>query len=466
MTRAGTQRGRRQRVRGLPSLAASRPLITTTDHGDSAWVSAATLGLSGDRWVEPFLAANTPLLNRLAIKAGIDAHGELRVRLTPASRIGAIPLLCPTTRRVAAGLLVTPRFRWSALGAVLGDIGFAQEPMVGGAPMVPGSARSVPTWLLAAPVLRRIEALLRQQKRGFVEREEARASPRGRVDWSDYATRRLATGRWSSLLCRFPDPDDDPDLVAAVRWTLGRIRDDLDSYRDSVPARLLRLRAADLEARVGPGASRRPSAWEQPDIAGIVAQARQAMGWIAEERGLGGDRSLDGLSWEMAIEQVWEAWVDHFIAVLAPRCGLVQVPSGQTARNLHWRTPVGSMRLLIPDGALRGRGRTIWVDAKYKAHLQLLAHKGWSGLGEDIRDAHRADLHQALAYTALDDATVIDSILVYPQVDADAPSTPAIATLPAGRRSVRLLLLGLPFGFRSEDHRQQTLALWRELLVA
>jgi hypothetical protein len=464
VTPAPTPRSRKRRAQ--PALNASRPLISTTDHGKSVWVNAATLGVSGDRWIEPFLAANAPQLDRLGIKASIDAHDQLRVRLIPGSRIGATPLLSPATRRVVAGLLVTPRFRWSALGAVLGDIGFALEPQVGGAQMVPGSARAVPTWLLAAPVLRRLEALLRQRKRGFVEREDERASPRGRVDWSDYATRRLATGRWASLLCRFPDPDDDPDLVAAVRWTLRRIQDDLESHRDSVPGRLLRLRAADLEAEIGPGASRRPNGWDLPDMAGIVAEAKQAMGWIAEERGLGGAQSLDGLSWELAIEQVWEAWVDHFISLLAPHCGLVQSPSGQTARSLNWRTALGSMRRLIPDSGLSGPNRRIWVDAKYKAHLQLLAHQGWSGLGEDVRDAHRADLHQALAYTALDDAAHIDSILVYPQVDADSSIAPAIATLPAGRRTLRLILLGLPFGFRSEAHRQQTLAMWHDLLIA
>ena len=466
MTRAPVQRSRRRHARGLSSLPAARPLIATTDHGQSAWVNAAMLGVNGDGWMEPFLTANRPFLNRLAMTTAIDARGELRVRLTPGPRIGAVPLLSPTTHRVVAGLLVAPRFRWSALGAVLGDIGFVLEPSVGGAPMVPGSARSVPTWMLAAPVLRRIEALLRHQKRGFVDREEERCSPRGRVDWSDYATRRLSTGRWSSLRCRFPDPDDDPNLVAAVRWTLKRIRDDLDNYRDSVPARLLRLRASAIEALIGPGESRRPSAWDQPDVVGTVAEARQAMGWIAEERGLGGAKSLDGMSWELAIEQVWEAWVDHFISLLAPHCGLIPIPAGQTTRSLNWRTSLGSMRRLIPDGGLRGPGRTIWVDAKYKAHLQLLAQKGWSGLSEEVRDRHRADLHQALAYTALDDAALVDSILVYPQVDVDSSHAPAIATLPAGRRTVRLVLVGLPFGFRSEEHREQTVALWRDLLVA
>jgi 5-methylcytosine-specific restriction endonuclease McrBC regulatory subunit McrC len=157
--------------------------------------------------------------------------------------------------------------------------------------------------------------------------------------------------------------------------------------------------------------------------------------------------------------------VDQFIATLAPRCGLMSIRRGQTTRNLHWQTPVASMRRLIPDSGLRAAGRVVWVDAKYKAHLQLLAHKGWDGLSEAVRESHRADLHQALAYTALDEATRVDSVLVYPELASTGAGQPAVATLPAGRRRLRLLLLGLPFGFRSEDHRQDTLARWCAVLA-
>ena len=87
------------------------------------------------------------------------------------------------------------------------------------------------------------------------------------------------------------------------------------------------------------------------------------------------------------------------------------------------------MRTLIPDSGLRGPGRLVWIDAKYKAHLQLLVHRGWSGLEEGTRDAHRADLHQALAYAALDEVERVDSLLVYPDLSPDDRGRPAIATV-------------------------------------
>jgi hypothetical protein len=186
------------------------------------------------------------------VRGEVSADGGLHLKLVPGAHIGAMPLLAPSTRRVAAGLLVEPRFKWTALGAVFTAIGFSTEPRLGDSLLVPGSAREVPAWLLAAPVLRRLEGMLAHRRRGFVERSEQRTSPRGRVDWGSWARRDVPSGRWSSLPCTFPDPDDDPLLMAAVRWTLTRLVEELEPLRDALPARVLRERLRVLAHTVVP----------------------------------------------------------------------------------------------------------------------------------------------------------------------------------------------------------------------
>jgi 5-methylcytosine-specific restriction endonuclease McrBC regulatory subunit McrC len=122
---------------------------------------------------------------------------------------------------------------------------------------------------------------------------------------------------------------------------------------------------------------------------------------------------------------------------------------------------------LAPDMALHGPGRVVWVDAKYKAHLELLARYGWTGLGEPTRDAHRADLHQALAYASLVPDDRVDTILVYPQLGEDKHRRQlAVSTLGQGRRRIRLVLGGLPFGFRGPAQREEARSRWREALAA
>lgn len=464
MARGRTARGRARSIR--PQVPTARPLLQTTDEGDPIRIDGATIQAQGDRWVDPFLEANRPALRRLGLAPDVHSAGGLHVILRPSGRIGAVPLVAPASRRVAAGVLVSPRFRWSALGEVLSGVGFSVAPTLGGGPLVPGSAREVPSWLIAGPVLRRLEALITRRRSTFIPRVEIRATPRGRVDWGGWAQRQVPVGRWTSLPCEFSDLADDPDLMAAVRWTLVRLVDDLTPHAASIPGRTLTERARALQQEIGDGPLRRPSTSSPRQFDAFVADAVEAMGWVADERGLGGARALDGLAWNLEVADLWEAWVRGFARALAPQLGLREPGPTELRRPLRWQGGVNSMGSLAPDVGLFGDQRVIWIDAKYKAHLSLIARHGWRGTTEHVREAHRADLHQALAYAALVDVDRVDTVLVYPHLaDTDAPAPTAVATIASGRRRVRLVLGAVPFGFGTPTKAEANLRSWRALLA-
>jgi hypothetical protein len=200
--------------------------------------------------------------------------------------------------------------------------------------------------------------------------------------------------------------------------------------------------------------------------------AVEAMAWVRDERGLGGARSLDGLSWSLAVNSLWEAWVEAFLYSLALRLGgrLSTGRQGSTSRPFVWRTRSRSMGHLTPDFLLELPGRAVWIDAKYKDHLRRLAVQDWSGLPVALRESHRADLHQALAYALFAEAPRVDTFLVYPGTvgPAGEPMAPepvfALADLVAGGRQVRLGLGSIPFGFQGPAHREQVVAAWEKVL--
>ena len=122
------------------------------------------------------------------------------------------------------------------------------------------------------------------------------------------------------------------------------------------------------------------------------------------------------------------------------------------------------MASLRPDAVLHGRNRTVVVDAKYKRHLALLARRSWRHMSEAARDAHRADLHQILAYAALQPGEQVDAVLTYPwDSKSDTPPPTGVSLHTVGTRRVRVMLTGLPFGFRSTDGRESALREWGEL---
>jgi hypothetical protein len=442
------------------------PLKKLVDQGGNESVTHEEVGAADPiGWPEPFLAANREALERLAIETAVRVERTRAVVvLTSGDRLGAVPLRSPVTRKVTAGLLVSPRFGWSSVGRVLGEVGFRVEPDVGGLALVPGSAREVPPWVLAGPVVARLAAVIDRLSRTFVPTVAERESPRGTVDWGAYARNSLPSGRWTVFRCAYSDLSDDPDFVAALRWTLRRVRQDLEPSSDVVIARRLLERIEQLLRRLGPGPTQRPRPGELAPAFGSdwMRMALEAVAWVRDERGLGGARALDGLPWSLGVSAVWEAWVESFLSPLALRMGgrLTTARQGTTRRPLVWRTPTRSLGHLAPDFLLELPGSVVGIDAKYKDHLQRIEHLGWYGVAERMRESHRADLHQALAYASLVDARRVDTFLVYPQERDRQEPRMAIAEIAAGERHVRLGLASIPFGFHGTADREAVTSLW------
>jgi len=420
-------------------------------------------------FAEQFLRANEASLAKLDVRAELYAiGGETRIRLVPGGRAGALPLRSAQTRHVKAGLLIGPRFGWAGVGSVMQETGWAASPEFLDVPLVPGSARDVPPWVLAGPVLARLAELLASLIPGYEMRSETLTAPRGRILWTEYVRSSLSSGNWHRMPCQFPDLSKDRMLRSAIRWTLERTRESLFSAgeRDPIATSLGRTisllllnlqdvkpvepRLGDLERRFVNRITR-------------VAQLRlglQAIGWVVDERGLGGGREMDGLAWQLPLEVLWESHVEAVVrSEEAIRGG--EVRSGrlrQTLFPLNWSDPsYRSLGHLVPDIIVR-RGKSIQViDAKYKAHFAELDETSWRDFTVDARESHRADIHQVLAYASLFDATEITATLVYPlrwetwsKLEARGRDR-VFAELFHGGRTVKLELRGLPFGSRARD---------------
>jgi 5-methylcytosine-specific restriction endonuclease McrBC regulatory subunit McrC len=153
------------------------------------------------------------------------------------------------------------------------------------------------------------------------------------------------------------------------------------------------------------------------------------------------------------MEAFFEAWVEAVARRLAPLLGAV-VRSGrlrQTLTPVAWDPPfTGSQRYLLPDVLLETSDGTVVLDAKYKDHWEDLAVHRWGELGTDVRDHHRTDLLQVLAYTAPLAAARVGACLVYPcrretwESLADRGRLFHRAAIGSGDRIVRVLLTALP----------------------
>lgn len=402
---------------GASSTLDVTPLIGSTKVRDELSLAA--------RRAESFLSQNRAALHSIGAHGHAStARGRVEVTLTTSNAIGAVPLISPVTGRTDYGLVVRPRYGWSSAGEVLGRTGLAVAPQLLPMPTIPRSERRVPAWVLSSVVLARVHAMLSGLHPRFSLVEAERRAPRGSVDWRRYAVTSLARGRADRVPCRFPDLGEDTRLLGALHFVLAAHYAALVTQRTQAPfVRNLVELCEQLRAQVAHVPARCPSndnvfEWQhRPTSTRTFIEGIEAIEWTAEERGLAGLSSASGLPWKLDMQELFEAWVVEVTRSLSRRVGgtVVLGRDGRSRRRMLWEPPfAGSQSSLLPDVVL-DRGDTVVVlDAKYKRHLEELDFVGWRNISEQVRESHREDLLQVLAYSSLFDAERIVAVLVYP----------------------------------------------------
>jgi hypothetical protein len=416
---------------------------------------------------ENFLEMNRGILNDFGVRGQLGGvRGDVGLWLETDTRIGALPLLSPSSAKPELGLVVEPRFSWSSAGDMLVGTGFRITPEILPLPrMVPNSDRQIPSWVLSATVLMRIEALLKQSARRFEMNEEILTAPKGQVNWGRYANTHWAQGRCLSIPCRFPDLLTDTKLLGAMHWTVLRHQDALRTQRGRHIAVLhLLQRCEALLTKLRPFAPNQPKTGWYPSNSNastdVFRKGLEAIHWTVDERGLGGTSDLSGLPWRMDMATFFEAWVESIAETTAKRiqAKLTSGRRNETLIRLHWQPQrLGTQRALIPDVVLQRSDVTLIIDAKYKRHAQLVGYGGYGKGEHDWQAQHREDLLQVLAYSSLFDTPRVVACLAYPtpydqwQILHDQGRVLSRATVRHGLRQVEVAMVAVPMSGRTDE---------------
>jgi DNA-binding protein Fis len=314
----------RRKARGLirlPPTAGRRTELTCIEAVDSSThrVSAAFLvrarfsrdeSAQAARLADQFVDQNRGLLANLGVTIEPQYDGaSVALVIKTGTRIGAIPLLSPTTRKPDYGLVIRPRFDWPGIGPILGATGWRVVPTPLRLPLLPRSERRVPPWVLSTIILSRVKAMLERLERRFELTQDERRAPRGSVDWGAYACRQMPRAQFLNVPCRFPDLRDDRDLKAAIRYALEKQLRGLEGQRSAgmFVVGLIEV-CQGLLQRVRDVTAHEPTpsaiqAWARGSLrTEIFRNGLQAVGWTVEDRGLAGLSDLQGLAWAMSME--------------------------------------------------------------------------------------------------------------------------------------------------------------------
>ena len=420
------------------------------------------------RLANQFIQQNRGILSQFSVASEVAYDGStVDLVFRTGTRVGGIPLISPTTGQPDYGLIIQPRFGWQGIGLMLSEMGWRIIPQPLRLPLLPRSDRKIPGWVLSTIVLLRLRALLERLERRFEFSELDCPAPRGSVRWTEYAIQRLTSARFLNVPCRFPDLRDDREIKAAIHFTLRRQLVSLQGQRHAgvVVLRLIDLCLRLLEqVRQVPPKEPEPFRFQSwlrgPLKLEVFRDGLQAIEWTIEETGLAGLADLQGLPWMMPMEEFFEAWVETIFARVTRHTG-GQLRVGrkrETICPIAWDPPyVGSQRYLLPDLVLERDSETFIIDAKFKGHWEELQFGRWSQLDETMREHHRADLLQVLAYSTVAASKTITACLVYPcslQTWESLRKQGRIVhrgNLRAGTRKIGLLLVAVPMMARLEE---------------
>jgi len=221
--RTAARRARRAWVSHAFRPPSSKPLLWAVDNGpavrlDPLHFAPAQRDRDWRAFVDSFIRANEPALLRLDCRVEVAGGPDgAVVRVKPGGHTGAVPLRSAQTQAVVGGLVVVPRFERAGVGRVLQETGWVAAPEFLDLPLVPGSGREIPPWVLAGPVIGRPAELLRTAKRGYRDKVEELKRPRGRILWAEYTSKKMPAGRWDTLPCRYSDLATDPKLRRWIR---------------------------------------------------------------------------------------------------------------------------------------------------------------------------------------------------------------------------------------------------------
>ncbi|QDG52123.1 hypothetical protein FIV42_15645 [Persicimonas caeni] len=111
----------------------------------------------------------------------------------------------------------------------------------------------------------------------------------------------------------------------------------------------------------------------------------------------------------------------------------------------------------MPDVVIEQGERTIILDAKYKSHWEELDLYGWHSVRDYVRDAHRNDILQVLAYANLSEAKHVTTCLIYPcrrETWASLDERERVAhraEVPVGQRRLDVVLAAVPMDVVAGD---------------
>jgi hypothetical protein len=373
------------------------------------WFKSADKRVIG-QYLQKFINYNSSQFQFLGVQPfiiGSDQNTSLAFRTS--SFIGTIPLRASDTGKQIGDFVVMPRFtgrdRFEDYIEILNILGTEISPeMIDSLPLASGKNFRPPLYLEALKFIASLEQLISKPWHKFDNVEKITNQPFGQINWNKYINNehkvenRLKFPAQKNILSEFHNE------YAEVRYVFDICKKELLS--SNTPQRIKNTIRPKLNLIEEKLYHHKPKTTnkilvkfsDSPVVYSCKVQANKILNF----------NLVDSTAWRVDFSDVFEKFVQFIFKEVAKETGGKLFSNykfhSRTSKHYSWE-----LKHIEPDAIYQKENVLVFIDAKYKSNLYNKFDNS-----ETLKNDHRHDLHQIMAYSSFSDTDFKFGFLCYP----------------------------------------------------
>lgn len=370
------------------------------------------------QYLQKFIDYNSEQFKFIGVQPyiiGTDQNVSLTFRSS--SFIGSVPLRASDTGKQIGDFVVTPRFtgrdRFQDYIEILNLIGSEISPeVIDSIPLASGKNFRPPLYLEAVKFIASLEKLTMKSWRKFDNIEKVSHQPTGQINWKKYINSEYKVEKRLEFHVRTNVLNEFHREYAEIRYVFDICKSELLSA--NTPPRIknmLRNKLSYLEERLylhKPRTTNKVAIRfsDSPTVVECKEQANKILNF----------NLVDSTAWRVDFSDVFEKFIQHIFRETSKEIG------GQLYSNFKFHSKTSKhysweLKHIEPDAVFQKDNILMFIDAKYKSNLY-----NKFGNSEVLKEDHRHDLHQIMAYSSFSKTDFKYGFLCYPSDNIELKS--------------------------------------------
>ena len=361
--------------------------------------------------LQKFIDYNKDLFDFLGVSPHIEGSGtNVSLNFRSDRFIGAIPLRSPDTGKQIGDFVVRPRYTYAndQFSEYVEIVNLLESEILPdfkhSIPLLSYNNLKPPLYLEAMKFVKLLEKAVKINWRKFQTITKVYRYPKSQVDWKEYVEKEFDPSRRLLFPCHDNILSKLHSEFFELKYVYSIAKSEINSFRTP---QHIKYQFQDILAYLD------SSLYDFSDKSTNELHVHYSDPVIIKELKKQGNKILkrnfeEITAWRIDFSLLFERYVQYIFGQISSEIGATQINNCKIRRYSSVNPP-WSLSYLEPDIVLMKNEFEIIIDAKYKSHLFNL-----KSTTEELKEEHRKDLHQLLAYTTFSRNKNKIGILCYP----------------------------------------------------